>query len=352
MVLGLVAWGCLALGAAQPMASAVRAVQRPRNMLVDIAYDLAGTAGARFCVDLELSEDGGTTYRLVSQGLNGDVGRNVAPGSDKRIVWEPGVDWLGRTAQIKFRITVRGSRPVAGMVWIEPGTFLMGSPSGEKDRRSDEGPQSKVSFTRGFWLAKYEMTQGEWKEVMGVNPSSFRGSSDLPVENVTWTEAMQFCRLLTQRERQAGRLTEEYQYTLPTEAQWEYACRGGTTGATAFGESLNAGQANFNGNEPYGRAVKGPYLRCTAKVGTYRANGWGLYDMHGNVAEWCLDWYGSYVGGSTTNPARPGDGSDYVSRGGSFLDRGSECRSASRGWSSAAVRWRNQGFRIALVAVP
>ena len=216
------------------------------------------------------------------------------------------------------------------LVWIKPGTFTMGSPSNESDRESEEGPQTQVTISKGFWMSQYETMQEEYLAVMGTNPSWFTGDLKCPVERVSWNDATNYCAKLTDRERTAGRLPTGYIYRLPTEAEWEYACRAGTTTATAFGNNLSSDQANFDGRYPYGGATKGPHLENTSKVGSYAPNAWGLYDMHGNVYEWCLDWYGAYPGGNVTDPRGSNTGSYRVNRGSCWDDDGRYCRSAIR----------------------
>jgi formylglycine-generating enzyme required for sulfatase activity len=213
------------------------------------------------------------------------------------------------------------------MVPISPGTFTMG----------DGGDAHQVILTQNYWLGKTEVTQREWQSVMGNNPSSFKGD-DLPVESVSWDDAMAFCRKLTERERAAGRLPEDYVYTLPTEAQWEYACRSGTKGDYAGNLNAMAWYDQNSGN-------------TTHPVGQKQANAWGLSDMHGNVWEWCADWYGNYPGGSVTDPTGPASGSFRVIRGGSWGYAAEGCRSASRGWDGPVYRNYNLGFRLALSAV-
>ena len=179
---------------------------------------------------------------------------------------------------------------------------------------------------------------------MGDNPSHFSGN-DHPVENVSWEDAMSFCQKLNQMD---PKKPQGYVYSLPTEAQWEYACRAGTSTATAFGDSLSSRDANFDGNIPYGGASEGPDLQRTTAVGSYRPNAWGFYDMHGNVWEWCHDWYGDYTGGSVTDPVGPSSGTHRVSRGGSWINIGEDCRSVNRDRSIPGYRGFDLGFRLSL----
>ena len=228
------------------------------------------------------------------------------------------------------------------LAWIKPGRFTMGSPSAEQDRYSDEGPQMQVTISQGFWMSKYEVTQGEYVAVMGTNPSYFTGDLDRPVEQVNWNDAVAYCNQLTQRERSAGRLPSGYGYRLPTEAEWEYACRAGTT--TRFGYGDDPGYTQL-GSYVWYNSNNGS---TTHAVGVKKPNAWGLCDMHGNVWEWCLDWYGTYPGGSVTDPRGPTTGSSCVLRGGSWLDFGRRCRSAHRYYNSPDYGYRNVGFRAVL----
>ena len=219
------------------------------------------------------------------------------------------------------------------LVPIAGGTFSMGSMSGG----SDEQPVTKVTLSP-FWLAKTEVTQAQWEAVMGSNPSHFKGGQ-LPVEKVSWDDAMEFCRKLTERERQAGRLPTGTIYTLPTEAQWEYACRAGTTGDYA-GEVDAMAWYNKNSGG------------ATHEVGTKQANAWGLRDMHGNVWEWCLDWDGPYFGGRVTDPKGAPSGTFRVRRGGGWNDEADYARSAFRNFNGPAFRSNIVGFRPARSSVP
>jgi formylglycine-generating enzyme required for sulfatase activity len=221
------------------------------------------------------------------------------------------------------------------MLWCKPGTFMMGSPKDEKDREEDE-TQHKVTLTKGFYLGKHEVTQAQWEKVMGSNPSHFKGAT-LPVEKVSWDEAIKFCEKLTQTEKEAGRLPEGWTYTLPTEAQWEYACRAGTTTVYFFGDEITPKQANYDEN-----------VDKTTPVDTYPANAWGFHDMHGNVWEWCLDRYGKYPDGSASDPVGQSVGSLRVYRGGSWAIYGRNMRSAIRGWYPPDLRYFYLGFRLSL----
>ncbi len=223
------------------------------------------------------------------------------------------------------------------LTYIPAGEFMMGSPSNEANRMSDE-TQHRVRISQPFLMQTTEVTQSQWQSVMGNNPSVFKGDSNLPVEKVSWSDAVAFCEKLSQRD---GRT-----YRLPTEAQWEYACRAGTTTPFSFGHTLSTNQANYNGNFVYGSGVKGTYRGKTVAVGSFPANAWGLYDMHGNVWEWCSDWYGDYPSGNVTDPTGASDGSARVCRGGSWDINPGFCRSAVRLWINPPSSSYIIGFRV------
>ena len=227
--------------------------------------------------------------------------------------------------------------------WCPPGEFLMGSPASEAGRSSDED-QVNVKITKGYWLARTEVTQEQWEAVMGSNPSYFKGAK-LPVENVSWEDAQAFIEKLNGR----GGLPAGWKWALPSEAQWEHACRAGARTAFSFGDTLTSEEANFDGGYPYGTEREGPYLRRSMEVGSYRANGWGLQDMHGNVWEWCLDgWDGvSKLPGGSDPVGVTSIG--CVERGGSWYGNGRSCRSAFRNWSDPGLRSYYLGFRLAAV---
>lgn len=244
---------------------------------------------------------------------------------------------------------------------IPAGTFKMGSPRSEAER-DDKEEVHEVAITKPFYIGVYEVKQPEYVKVMeGVdranNRSTFKGD-DNPVENVEWRLARIFCERLSSRpdEQRAGR-----SYRLPTEAEWEYACRAGASTAFHVGESLAASDANFNGKYPAGDAKPGEYLRRTAKVGSYEPNAFGLHDMHGNVAEWCADWYDPdyYLDSPDEDPLGPpfgvvptkftnfGDENYFVVvRGGCWVDDGRACRSAYRYRAMPNTQYRLIGFRV------
>jgi formylglycine-generating enzyme required for sulfatase activity len=219
------------------------------------------------------------------------------------------------------------------LVWIASGSFLMGSANAGP---ADERPVTQVKFSRGFWLGRTEVTQAQWAVLMGGNPSGFKGD-DLPVDQVSWDGAMEFCSKLTEREQAAGRLPAGYVFTLPTEAQWEYSCRAGTVGDYA-GDLDAMGWYDKNSDSR------------THTVGTKQPNAWGLCDMHGNVWEWCLDWKADYPGGSVTDYAGAASGTNRLKRGGGWRFEAVYCRSAYRIWSYPDCSSDGQGFRLALVA--
>lgn len=253
-------------------------------------------------------------------------------------------------------------RTVAGvkLCWCPPGKFKMGSPPDEPERRPDED-QVEVTLTRGFWTAKYEATQGQWKRIVGKLPgeptAELPEGDDYPVGNVNFAETELFCRKLSDLGHRSGDLPKDWEFRLPTEAQWEYACRAGTTTATSFGDKLSSKQANFKGL-PYNGGEPGPSSGKAAKVGLYPANPWGLYDMHGNTFEWCRDWYHAKLPGGTDpdlyaakDTAQKNRTGDYsrVRRGGAWTDDGKYLRSALRLRFEPERGYDHIGFRVVAV---
>ena len=225
------------------------------------------------------------------------------------------------------------------MVLIPAGTFMMGSPESEAERSRDE-TQHQVTISKPFYLGKYPVTQAQWQHLMETNPSEFNGDLLLPVENVSWDDTQAFCQKLKE--------ITQAPFGIPTEAQWEYACRACTPTPFNFGSPLNGSQANCDGTYPYGTDTEGAYLEKSSPVGKYPANAYDLYDMHGNVYEWTYDWYGEYTNASVTDPIGPTTGSYRVIRGGCWDRAAVICRSASRNGAVPSDCIDDLGFRLAL----
>ncbi len=226
--------------------------------------------------------------------------------------------------------------------YCPPGSFLMGSPEAEAERSDDE-LQHEVRLTKGFFCGVHPLTQAEWRAVMGTEPSHFKGDT-LPVESVSWDDAQAFCAKVLELTVKAVRL--------PTEAEWEYACRGGTATPFFWGNELNGTQANCNGNDPYGTETTGPNLAGTSPVGKYAGDfphPWGLADVHGNVWEWCADWYDEefYARSPAADPeCWDGEQKYCILRGGSWDDNAWNCRAADHFWTEPANRYYSCGFRV------
>jgi formylglycine-generating enzyme required for sulfatase activity len=222
------------------------------------------------------------------------------------------------------------------LAWIPPGAFVMGNAEGDEDERV----ATRVTISRGFWMGKDEVTQGQWDQVMGDDPSGYRDSGpSAPVENVTWYEAVAFCHRLTESEgATGGRLPPGYEFRLPTEAEWEYACRAGGPGVRSTAAALD--EVAWYGGNSHGR---------THPVRSKKPNAWGLHDMLGNVWEWCWDWYGPYPGGEARDPDGPEVGTQRVVRGGSWLNPPPKVRPTDRAKHPPHLRGGNlRGFRVAL----
>ncbi len=245
-------------------------------------------------------------------------------------------DW-GEDAQgVWVAFTVAGVRQA--LRWIPPGSFMMGAPPEEVERFDDE-VLHQVTLSRGFWLGETTVTQALWQAVMGENPSHFKGD-DLPVETVSWQDAVDFISRLN--DRQPGLALR-----LPSEAEWEYACRAGTQTPFSFGEQIDASMVNFDGRYPYAGGRKSQYRKQTMAVKALPANGWGLYQMHGNVWEWCSDWHARYPDVPVVDPQGPSTGAVRVLRGGSWGSLGRLVRAAYRLARGPGRRDRNFGFRLA-----
>ncbi len=246
-------------------------------------------------------------------------------------------DWgEDRTYGLWMAFTYKGVRQ--SFRWIKPGKFMMGSIEYEPERVNRE-KLHEVVLTEGFWLAETACTQELWEAVMGENPSRFKAKQK-PVENVSWNDCNAFL------EKMNG-MMEGLALCLPTEAQWEYACRAGTETPFSFGNNITTKQANYDGNYPYKNGLKGEYRRETVGVRSLPCNNWGLYEMHGNVWEWCNDWYDeNYDIEDIVNPIGPTAGSERVLRGGYWLNNAWNVRSASRGYDDPSDRSDSNGFRF------
>jgi formylglycine-generating enzyme required for sulfatase activity len=269
------------------------------------------------------------------------------------------------------------------MKWIEPGDFVMGSPEDEAGRKDNESAH-QVTLTRGYWLAVFEIRHRDWekfrdatgyqseaeRQTLGYGTWVFDAEKaeilqspsanwtnihalgpDHPVQALSWNDVMAFCEWLTTTEREAGRLDESQKYTLPTEAQWEFACRerGKVLTPFYFGATLESHQANFNGHQPYGTDRRGEFLNKTLEVGSYPPNALGIYDMHGNTFEWCRDGYQPHDSSAVTDPEGDPESDRRIYKGGSWLDVGIYCRAAFRGNTIPTDRSDHLGARIALV---
>ena len=252
-----------------------------------------------------------------------------------------------------------------GLVFINGGSFEMGSPETEMQRETDE-TQHEVTVS-DFYIGKYEVTQSEYEEVIGENPSNFKGEN-LPVENVSWYDAIEYCNRLSEQEGLTPVYTIDGEnvswdrsangYRLPTEAEWEYAARAGTTTSFNTENSISDEEANYYGHYPYGieenyfsqenlETEPGEYRQTTVAVNSFSPNKWGLYNIHGNVAEWCFDYYGEYDLGNTNNPSGPTTGTLRVNRGGGWNDYAKHLRSSYRASTTPDQRMSNIGFRVA-----
>ena len=311
--------------------SNVDAYQEGKNIIITYDTDKAGCVGDVYC-----STDGGRTWGEPLLQVTGDVNKQVQAGSH-RIVW----DVLSEReklagANICFKVEVNsGKFTVNGvsfeMVRVEGGTFRMGATSEQEDEAdSDEKPVHSVTLS-SYYIGKTEVTQALWQAVMGSNPSNFKGS-DLPVGSVSWDNCQEFIQKLN---RLTGR-----NFRLPTEAEWEFACRGGNNSCGyKYSGSNNLGSVAWYDGNSGGKSHP---------VGTKAPNELGIFDMSGNVWEWCSDWYANYTSYSQTNPTGPQSGSDRVNRGGSWSNGAGNCRSSCRGDFNPADRFITIGLRLAL----
>lgn len=246
--------------------------------------------------------------------------------------WEENAEW-GLAATLNLNGVKQTFR------WIQLGTFLMGSPEGEVGRFDSE-TQHEVTLTRGYWLADTACTQALWQAVMGDNPSKFKDDPANPVEQVNWDDIQTFLARL-------NALVPGLDAGMPSEAQWENACRAGTTTPFSFGKNITPEQVNYRGDFPYADGKKGLYRKRTVPVRSLPPNPWGLYEMHGNVWEWCADWFGNYPQGPQIDPSGPSEGVLRVLRGGSWINSGRNGRAANRIGFEPGYRNDYTGFRLA-----
>ena len=331
------------------IAANLRQHRRRKRRLMAVATVVALLAAAGAVYGLRRSE---RTQHIAASGPV-RLPPSVVPVAKARLAPLDGLAAGSREAQerqqefakkLGLPLEVRAAKSGILFRLVPPGTFTMGSRADEQDRKDDETLHF-VALSQAFYLGKYEVTQGQWETVMGSYPHSIKGSGPaVPVDVVSWVDCQEFVKRLCVLEGvPAGT------YRLPTESEWEYACRAGTPTAFAYGDSLSSHQANFDGNYPYGGAARGPYVTKPVAVGSYKPNAWGLYDMHGNVWECCQDWSGDYPMGPRTDPVGPADGSSRVIRGGYWLNSAEYCRAASRQSNPPFALVAGQGFRIALV---
>jgi formylglycine-generating enzyme required for sulfatase activity len=250
---------------------------------------------------------------------------------------------LAQSVAIALTVVAAPAGPVEplsiALVPIPSGAFAMGSASTELGRGTDE-TLHRVTLTRPFLMARYEVSQAEWRRVMGTSPSQYAPCEQCPVERVNFFETQQFLAALN--ESQAA-----YRYRLPSEAEWEYACRAGSTSPFATGENLTTDEANYNGQFPYATFAKGIFRGHPVPVGSFAPNAWGLSDMHGNVWEWTSDWYGPYSQEALRDPSGPASGEKRSIRGGSWYFDANSSRCALRYTHAPIDRGFSLGFRVA-----
>jgi formylglycine-generating enzyme required for sulfatase activity len=308
----------------------VEATQHDKTIVV--TYDLTGLkSGQTATISLFCSEDGGNNWGTKLHYVTGDVGQSISAGYGKQIVWQV-LDERERLTGSNISFEVRAMLSSLNdfgieMVYVKGGTFQMGSNDGE----SDEKPKHSVTLS-DFYIGKYEVTQKQWREIMGNNPSNFKNCDNCPVENVSWNDVQEFIKKLNQK-------TGE-NYRLPTEAEWEYAARGGAQSrGYKYAGSNNIGEVAWYGDNRSGK---------THSVGGKKPNELGIYDMSGNVWEWCNDWYGNYSAGSQRNPQGSSSGASLVLRGGSWNLSAGGCRVSFRYFSFPDYRDFSFGFRLAV----
>jgi formylglycine-generating enzyme required for sulfatase activity len=375
--------------AADPVVSNISAVQRAGTMLVDITYDVTADTSTVW-VGLAISSDGGTTFSVPADTVSGAVGLGVATGTGKVITWNAGVDWNKQyTTAMRFKVSADDLIAPAGFSTIPAGSFQMGD---ALDGLSN-APIRTVTVS-AFYMGRNLVTKADWDTVrtwglthgytnlaVGNGTYASKGATH-PVHSITWYDMVKWCNAKSEKEG----LTPCYTvtgavvrttnndgvdcnwaangYRLPTEAEWEKAARGGLSGKRfPWGDSISQSKANYYGyptsytyddgpagNNPIGSI--GGTSPATSPVGSFPANGYGLYDMAGNVLEWCWDWFGFYAAGAQTDPRGAASGAGRVVRGGSWFGYADRCRAASRDFFPSDSDNFNYGFRLARSSVP
>jgi formylglycine-generating enzyme required for sulfatase activity len=306
---------------------------------IAVTYNLQSDGAAN--ISLFISEDGGKTFTGPLKQVSGDIGL-MQPGTNKKIIWDVlkerkilhgnNIVFRVKAEPIKGLITETTAGLNLDMILVQGDTFTMGCTSEQgSDCYDSEKPSFNVTLS-DYYIGKYPVTQAQWKAVMGNNPSHFSGCDNCPVEYVSWNDIQEFLKKINQM---TGK-----NYRLPTEAEWEFAARGGVSAtATKYAGSNNIDEVAWYTSNSGSK---------TKPVGTKKPNELGIYDMSGNVWEWCGDWYGDYSSSSKTNPTGASTGSYRVLRGGSWINIARRCRVSDRGSGSPVSRYRNDGFRVVL----